>query len=210
MEIHAPEGPILSLKEFFVHIGIVTIGILIALSLEGLLEWRHHRELVAEARANITSEIQDNRKELDYFIKNAPQAQRDHEQALQFIGKVLAHRDLGTHASLRLVAHLSELNSTSWTTAQAVGALSFMEYGEVKKYARVYQLQEEFLRLQQKDLDTVASALAMFSEGKDPTELPEADLRTEKNRILDSLSAIRIQEQIGQGLMKRYIEVLGK
>jgi hypothetical protein len=29
MEIHAPEGPVTSLKEFLVHIGIVTIGILL-------------------------------------------------------------------------------------------------------------------------------------------------------------------------------------
>jgi len=210
MEIHAPHGPILSLKEFFVHIGIVTIGILIALSLEGLLEWRHHRELVAEARANIASEIQDNRKELDYFIKNAPQTQKDYEQALQLIGKVQAQHDLGTHSSLHLVANLAELNSASWATAQAVGALSFMEYGEVKRYARVYQLQEEFLRLQQKNLDTVTSALAVFAEGKSPAELPEADLRTERSRILDSLSSITIQQQFGQALMKRYGEVSGK
>lgn len=69
MEIHAPEGPVTSLKEFLVHIGIVTIGILIALSLEGLLEWHHHRELVEEARANIASEIRDNRKDLDYWFE---------------------------------------------------------------------------------------------------------------------------------------------
>lgn len=210
MEIHAPEGPVTSLKEFLVHIGIVTIGILIALSLEGLLEWRHHRELVNEARANIASEVQDNRKELDYFIKNAPQAQKDQQQALQLIGNVLAHRNLGAHSSLHLVANLADLNSTSWATAQAVGALSFMEYGEVKRYARVYQLQEEFLRLQQKNLDTVTSALAVFAENKDPKELPEADLRTERSRILDSLSSIVIQQQIGQALMKRYGEISGK
>jgi hypothetical protein len=210
MEIHAPERPVTSLKEFLVHIGIVTIGILIALSLEGLLEWHHHRELVKEARANIASEIQDNRKELDYFIKNAPQARKDQEQALQLIGNVLAHQSLGAHASLHLVANLADLNSTSWATAQAVGALSFMEYGEVKRYARIYQLQEEFLRLQQKNLDIVTSALAIFAENKGPTELPEADLRAERSRILDSLSSITIQQQIGQALMKRYGEVSDK
>lgn len=108
------------------------------------------------------------------------------------------------------MANLSELNNASWATAQAVGALSFMEYGEVKRYARVYQLQEEFLRLQQRNLDTVTSALAVFAENKGPAELPEADLRTERSRILDSLSSITIQQQIGQALMKRYGEVSDK
>ena len=35
MEIHAPHQPILSVKEALVHLTIVTVGILIALSLEG-------------------------------------------------------------------------------------------------------------------------------------------------------------------------------
>src|SRR3569832_2140529 len=64
MEIHAPDKPILTLKETIVHLAIVTVGILIALSLEGLVEWQHHRSLIREARANIAAEIQDNRKEL--------------------------------------------------------------------------------------------------------------------------------------------------
>src|ERR1041385_6630226 len=64
MEIHAPKEPILTVKEAVVHLSIVTVGILIALSLEGLVEWRHQRSLVREARENIATEIQDNRKEL--------------------------------------------------------------------------------------------------------------------------------------------------
>ena len=38
MEIHAPDKPILTVTEAVVHLLIVTIGILIALSLEGALE----------------------------------------------------------------------------------------------------------------------------------------------------------------------------
>lgn len=55
MEIHAPEKPILTVKEAIAHLAIVTVGILIALSLEGLVEWRHHRALVREARDNISA-----------------------------------------------------------------------------------------------------------------------------------------------------------
>ena len=39
-----------------VHLGIVTVGILIALSFEGALEWSHHRELVREARQNLQND----------------------------------------------------------------------------------------------------------------------------------------------------------
>jgi hypothetical protein len=50
MESHAPEKPILTIKEAAVHLGIVTAGILIALSLEALVEYVHHRTVVRKAR----------------------------------------------------------------------------------------------------------------------------------------------------------------
>ena len=65
MEIHPPHGPIHSLKEFSLQLVTITAGILIALSLEGLVEWNHNRALVREARTTISREIADNRKELE-------------------------------------------------------------------------------------------------------------------------------------------------
>ncbi len=53
MDIHGPQGPIQSVKHFFLHLLTITIGILIALSLEGIVEWAHHRSLVSEARMNL-------------------------------------------------------------------------------------------------------------------------------------------------------------
>ena len=58
MDIHAPERPIRSIKEFGIHIAIVTIGILIALSLEGIREWVHDTRLVHETIANFREELE--------------------------------------------------------------------------------------------------------------------------------------------------------
>jgi hypothetical protein len=38
MDLHPPGGPVRSVKDFFVHIGVVILGILIALGLEQLVE----------------------------------------------------------------------------------------------------------------------------------------------------------------------------
>src|SRR5262252_5262667 len=65
MEIHPPEKPILTIKEAAVHLLIVTVGILIALSLEGIVEYVHHRTIVREAREIMRHEIEENRNELD-------------------------------------------------------------------------------------------------------------------------------------------------
>ena len=62
MEIEPPHHPIETRRDFFIHLFTITCGLLIALSLEGLVEWSHHRSLVHEARANIRQEIEDNQK----------------------------------------------------------------------------------------------------------------------------------------------------
>src|ERR1700753_1790750 len=88
LDVHAPHEPILGWKEFFIHLFTITIGLLIALSLEGLVEWQHHRHLVHEAELSLRGEIEHNasemkdaitqlktnEKELDHDIKILKQA----------------------------------------------------------------------------------------------------------------------------------------
>ena len=57
MDIHPPEGPTNSLKDFAIHIVVVTIGILIALGLEGVREMVYAHTLVRETRENFRREI---------------------------------------------------------------------------------------------------------------------------------------------------------
>lgn len=57
MEIHSPEGPVHGFKDFLVHISIVTLGILIALGLEGVRETVHNRHLVRETREDVSTEM---------------------------------------------------------------------------------------------------------------------------------------------------------
>ena len=68
MDLHAPEGPIRSVKDFLMHIVIVTIGILIALGLEQLVEMHHRGKLAHDAvegfRRELTSDSADVREVL--------------------------------------------------------------------------------------------------------------------------------------------------
>jgi uncharacterized protein (DUF3084 family) len=93
MEIHAPHKPILTVKEAAVHLAIVTAGILIALSLEGLREWREHRSLVNEARANLLSEIRDNRKEVAAAVGALEQVKTDLANASEVAQQVAEEKN---------------------------------------------------------------------------------------------------------------------
>src|ERR1039458_9174381 len=73
MEIHAPMGRVKSLKEFATHILIVTIGILIAFSLEGAREsWREH-VAVNEVRESLRAELTDDQSHLDKDVSQLRQ-----------------------------------------------------------------------------------------------------------------------------------------
>ena len=58
MEIHKPK-PVHGWRELLAEIGIIVIGVLIALSAEQLAEWIHWRHKVSELRASMTVELSE-------------------------------------------------------------------------------------------------------------------------------------------------------
>lgn len=64
LDVHAPHEKIHGYKDFFLHLFTITVGLLIALGLEGCVEWGHHRHLRREAEVNLRQEVRDNEKEL--------------------------------------------------------------------------------------------------------------------------------------------------
>jgi hypothetical protein len=60
IDVHAPHGGVHTWKDFWIHLGTITLGLLIAISLEQSVEWVHHRlerhqleeDLHAEAARN--------------------------------------------------------------------------------------------------------------------------------------------------------------
>jgi hypothetical protein len=207
MDIHPPTHPILSFKEALVHLGIVTVGILIALSLEGLLEWRHHVNLVHEARENMAAEIRDNDNELQHFLQAVPQLRSNYTQALDYLQAAVAHQ-APARGSVTIGFSRPELTGASWTTAQTIGALGLMNYQDVKRYAAVYELQNDFIRLQSRTMDAVVSAMTTFQRNEDPAKLPAAGLQSAQTTISAVMSGLQTEEQIGQQLHKRYQSVL--
>jgi hypothetical protein len=206
MDIHPPSGPLESIKDFLKHLSIVTVGILIALSLEGLLEWRRHRDLAGEARTNIMSEIRANEKDLQAFLDAVPEIRKTQLAVLQAVQGVLGRGKSDAPVpppSFRL----AELSNTSWTTSQTIGALAFMPYAEVKTFAGVYQLQDEYLRLQVRTEDAVVTALSLLAVNPNPASLSKPELEAERDRILASLSALTAETQVGEFLEKAYAEV---
>jgi hypothetical protein len=136
MDVSPPDHPVHTWRDALVHLSIVTVGLFIALMLESAVEWLHHRQIVAEARANIAQEIADNRaiaqKDLGSFQANLARV-KNNVATLQSM-RVRRH----IHGSLINTMDFETLNSSAWQTARETGALSYMPYREVQWYADLY------------------------------------------------------------------------
>ncbi len=199
MEIHPPEKPIHSVKDFLVQLMTITVGILIALSLEGALEWSHHRALVSEAKENLRQEILDNKREIDKVLAGVPSLRKNEEAAIQFIGDLKAHRAKGRH-ELNYTYYFSVLSGTNWGTAQAAGAVAHMEYRDVQRYASIYDKQRKFDALQDRLNETVVAAMP----SDDVDNSSPRELRDWKQRVQTSLAYLSTVEGLARSLRDEY------
>jgi hypothetical protein len=187
MDVHAPMEPIHTWRDIFLHLGIVTVGLFIALSLEALVEHIHNRHLVAEARANIRQELENNhqaaQQDLIFLQKNIDLEKAD----IQAIHNLQDHPTV--HTSVKNSMRFNSLDDGAWRTARDTGALSFMPYNEVQRYSDLYMLEDainqQVLVIAQNDF----LAAAPFDMGFDPGHLPP----DEYARLLHDNAAVEIE-----------------
>ncbi|MFI5106535.1 MAG: hypothetical protein ACHP79_16555, partial [Terriglobales bacterium] len=127
MEIHHPDGPIHSKKAFVVHMLTVVLGILIALGLDGIVTWMHHRALVREARANIATELRQNKETIRKAVPEIQKRQQQLQHIISTIDDAEKTRKLSVH-TLGYNFASYELYSTAWKTASVSGAVTHMDY----------------------------------------------------------------------------------
>jgi hypothetical protein len=143
IEVHPPNEPVHSWRDFFLHLVTITIGLVIALSLEGLVEWRHHKELVHEAQASLQVEIEANARELQKALKDVDAEQKQLAEDVVMLQKIIDNPKASNPETPKIDIHIPAFDDVSWQTAKATGALSYMPYGEAHRYSDIYKQQEE-------------------------------------------------------------------
>src|SRR5678815_2808145 len=100
MEVHAPHEPVTSLRGLVTHLSLVIVGVLIALSFEGIATWREHRALVRDARANLLNEVRDNRNDLSERLKAIPQETEQLDRVLEVSIALRQHKTIDDQLGL--------------------------------------------------------------------------------------------------------------
>ena len=169
MEIHGPEGPTKSFKDFAIHIVIVTIGILIALGLEGIRETIYVRRVIRDARENFRVELHGNRENLDKELKND-------SESFAAVNQIVADLPQLRKDPAQFQAGVAKLSpsgyffsSSRWEAALSTGALGHMSVDEVNRYAEVNFLVHTYTGLESRASVDWDQLEAFFSAHQNPT-----------------------------------------
>ncbi len=203
--VTAPPPPVraAAARGTFRELMTITAGVLIALSLEGMVQWGRDRALVREARDTISREVADNRKEVESVLSSIESRKRSLEQALRFANDLLSKRETDIN-EVQLGFNLADLSTASWQTAGSTGALSHMDYGEVQKYADLYAVQAMYTDRQRGSMQHLAEAASMFSDKRDPKQASAEDLQLFRRHVLAMHADLMLEEQLGRRLIEIY------
>jgi hypothetical protein len=210
MDIHPPHGAVTSLRQFVRELVTITAGVLIALALEGLVNWSHHRTLVREARANILSELRENQRELTKEEVDLKKIEADGQVLITLVHRLETNRRTPV-GQFSYGFSMAELHSTSWSTASTTGAVSFMPYTEVQRYAEVYDLQRAFTALQERAFAASLDVQGLVTLlGRNPATLTTAELSDAERRLGVAAADVVAMEQIAEPLTRRYADLLNR
>ena len=192
------------LRDFVLQLVPVTAGILLALLIDDLREGRRQERLVAEAHAAIATEVADNAKQLDNALPTLDSVEGTLYQMIAMIDELLTNGETTiTHGSFGLVA--PRLSRASWESAERTGAVGYMDYEQVRRYAELYAAQELILT-SHADLLRRFPTLGSIGEtlqSKDRSTRLD-DLKRGRATIVEFIIAIGMQRATADGLKYRY------
>jgi len=165
MDLHPPGGPVRSLKDFFIHIGVVTLGILIALGLEQLVESHHRAHLADVAVAGFRRELAFNEDQVRDVLARIPEKQAKVDEAIAMLSTAPAAGGAPEPITYPGIS-LDLVSTASWDTAIATQALTELPFDAVARYAQAYGAVRLFIDHRARRLDDLGGH-ASLRQGPD-------------------------------------------
>ena len=216
IDVHAPHGGLHTWKDFWIHLGTITLGLLIAISLEQTVEYFHHlhlrhqleEDLHAEAEKNITIMDADY-VYLDLQMANLA-ANRERVDAMRAShGKIKAAYTPFNYGNLHGVLLKAPLASV-WTTAKEDQSIAFLPREEARFYDRVYRQQESYVTVSDRRGDLVVETRAFeaqfASTPKDPWDPIDPDLSRMSAAQLDEESTMLNRMWVTVGTLRTRLD----
>lgn len=188
LDVHAPHQKMEGFRDFLLHLLTITIGLLIALGLEGCVEWQHHRNLVREAEDDMRGEIAQNLGTVTSLQRQIAEHKKELDADLKTIAEMRSHPE-GKNGQLSFGFGLEGFNDVAWKTAQNTGAMAYMPYQSAKTYSDIYDTQTEVYTAEKQLVSDVMRAAAFPStQGEEWRPTPQ-----ECDELMDRIGEIRMR-----------------
>lgn len=201
MDLHVPEGPVRSLKDFLLHILIVTIGILIAIALEQLVEAHHRAELARDAVDGFTRELTSDSTDLKEVLAASPAVRKKIADWIADLTSANPH-EMDAYPGV----HFNIMSTASWDTALATQALAELPYERAHLYASTYDALRIFVEVQRRGLSDWQDVQVY---GKDPAVMTPDQRRVLIERLRRYDSDLDVIESAGHDVLDAAQAVLG-
>jgi len=162
-------------RYILVELGIVTAGLFIALMLNGIVEWAHHKQTVRDARRNIRREIGENRKTVRKDLGEVRSTLARVQTNIATLQRMRAGRF--SHGSLNSAIAYAGLDDAAWQTARNTDAVAYMPYDEAQRYSDLYGTVDYVNGRALALIDTQFNAMAPAEMGY-VGQLPEEEITT--------------------------------
>lgn len=185
MEIHKPHAA-KTWREFTVELATITAGILIALTLEQVIEWQHASHRAREARENIRVEIADNLGFMDVRqgIEQCISARLD--EVLQMLQDSASGKPLPDPIWIGHPTDFS-MRDSQFRSASQSGQTSLLPTAEQASYASIY------------------ASFAAYQEAQAIEQKAWADLRTiEQRPVVSPIVDWQLRSAIQQAKSARW------
>jgi hypothetical protein len=205
LDVHAPHESLHSWRDFFLHLTTITIGLLIALSLEGLVEWQHHRHLVHDAEASLHDEINNNATNITGALSVLHKREDALKHDVSVLKYVAANGQYPKDKDMSVDFSIVGFDSVAWKTAQSTGAFSYMPYDLAQDYSRIYMQQDLLSGEEQQAARDSVLAIGTFINEPDNSAPPS---REQAESIIQKIEVVQGQlmlvDAFMQGLSRDY------
>jgi hypothetical protein len=209
MEVHRPRQPIRGTRDFLEEVGIIVLGVLIALAAEQTVEWMHWRYEVAEARAAFRSEMQGEDRKFAFRIA-AESCVVHRLDALAQVTERVANHEAVPHLGPVQLDIANAYIDADWQAYHATSALTHLGHPELERYGAYYS-QLEHVR------DWIATEHEAWDElarlQGDPARLGAEDISTLRGALARARTAnqtiARIATEEMQNAARLYVPSAG-
>ena len=207
MEVHPPEHPIHTWRDFFIHIATIVVGLLIAIALEQSVEALHHRHQVHVAHRNLAAEARGNEAKLRQNEQTLRNTERELEAALAQLRAMEKTPSSAPNTALTASWSWQDFDNSAYDTARDTGVFALMPYEQVQEIDGDYRQQQYVYDAMVEYVRSIYRVHQALQGGRTLADLSPAETIATADACSAALSNLQLLQQLMRNLGSGFHEL---